>query len=57
MLEWEKIDNIDNDNPNRIVDVVSIDGRVIKKNVKASDASQGLAPGIYFIGNKKVFIK
>lgn len=51
------IDNVDIDNPNRIVDVVSIDGRVIKKNVKASDASQGLAPGIYFIGNKKVFIK
>ena len=51
------IGDIDVDDSNRIVNVVSVDGRIIKQNVNASDAHQGLAPGIYFIGNKKVFIK
>ena len=51
------IGDINVDDSNRIVNVVSVDGRIIKQNVNASDAHQGLAPGIYFIGNKKVFIK
>ena len=51
------INKVELDNSNRIVNVVAIDGRIIKQNVKASEASQDLAPGVYFIGNKKVFIK
>lgn len=51
------IGDIDVDASNRIVNVVSVDGRIIKQNVSASEAHQGLAPGIYFIGNKKVYIK
>lgn len=51
------IEEVEINNSNKLVNVVAVDGRVIKQNVKASEASQGLAPGIYFIGNKKVFIK
>ena len=62
-LHFEIIDNpasigdINVDDSNCIVNVVSVDGRIVKQNVNASDAHIGLAPGIYFIGNKKVFIK
>lgn len=45
------------DDSNNIVNVVSIDGRIIKKNVKVSEATNGLAPGFYLIGNKKVIVK
>jgi hypothetical protein len=39
------------------VNVYSIDGILIKKNVKASEAVKGLAKGIYIIGNKKVAVQ
>lgn len=39
------------------VNVYSIDGILIKKNVKASEATKGLAKGIYIVGNKKVAIQ
>ena len=41
----------------KMVTVVSIDGRIVKQNVKASEAIEGLAPGIYLVGNKKVIVK
>lgn len=39
------------------VNVYSIDGVLIKKNVKVSEATKGLAKGIYIVGNKKVAVK
>lgn len=39
------------------VNVYSIDGVLIKKNVKASEATNGLAKGLYIIGNTKVVVK
>ena len=39
------------------VNVYSIDGVLIKKNVKVSNATKGLAKGIYIVGNKKVAVK
>ena len=39
------------------VNVYSIDGVLIKKNVKASEATKGLAKGIYIVGNKKVAVQ
>lgn len=39
------------------VNVYSIDGKLLKKNVKATDARKNLKKGIYIIGKKKVAIK
>lgn len=39
------------------VNVYTIDGVLVKKNVKATTAVQGLQKGIYIIGNKKVAVK
>ena len=51
------IDGIILDNENKFVNVINIDGRIIKHNVAIEEATQGLEPGIYFIGNKKVFVR
>lgn len=51
------VDGINADDPDKMVNVVSIDGRIVKQNVKASEATEGLAPGIYLVGNKKVIVK
>ena len=40
-----------------LVDVYTIDGKLIKKNVKATEAQKGLAKGIYVIGKDKVAVK
>ncbi|MBR6489477.1 MAG: CotH kinase family protein, partial [Muribaculaceae bacterium] len=42
---------------NTIINVVNMQGQVIKQGVKRSEATQGLPPGIYLIGNKKVVIR
>ena len=39
------------------VNVYSIDGKLLKRNVKATDAQKGLKKGIYIIGKKKVSVK
>lgn len=39
------------------VNVYSIDGVLVKKNVKVSEAVKGLSKGIYIIGNQKVAVK
>ncbi len=39
------------------VNVYSIDGKLLKRNVKATDAQKGLKKGIYIIGKKKISIK
>lgn len=39
------------------VNVYSIDGILIKKNVKVSEATKGLAKGIYIVGKQKVAVK
>lgn len=39
------------------VNVYSIDGILIKKNVKVSEATKGLAKGIYIIGKQKIAVK
>lgn len=42
---------------NETVDVYTIDGVLVKKNVKAASAAQGLQKGVYIIGNKKAIVK
>lgn len=39
------------------VNVYTIDGVVVKKNVKASEAKSGLKKGVYIIGNEKTLVK
>ncbi len=58
MIEQNIPDNITDaaaDNNER-VDVYTIEGYCIKKNVKASDATKNLRKGIYIIGEKKVVV-
>ena len=45
------------DNENEIVDVYTIDGVLVKRNVKAAEATRNLAKGIYIVGKKKVLVK
>ena len=42
---------------NEIVDVYTIDGVLLKRNVKASEATKNLSKGIYIVGKKKVLVK
>jgi hypothetical protein len=51
------VDGINAEDLDKMVTVVSIDGRIVKQNVKASEAIEGLTPGIYLVGNKKVIVK
>ena len=51
------VEGIDAEDLDKMVNVVSIDGRIVKQNVKASEAIEGLTPGIYLVGNKKVIVK
>lgn len=39
------------------VDVYTLDGVLLRKGVKASDATNGLKKGVYIIGKKKVLVK
>ena len=42
---------------NEIVDVYTIDGVLVKRNVKAAEATRNLAKGSYIVGKKKVLVK
>ena len=42
---------------NEIVDVYTIDGVLIKRNIKAAEATRNLTKGIYIVGKKKVLVK
>lgn len=39
------------------VNVYSLNGTLLRKNVKATNATQGLPAGIYVVGNQKVLVK
>ncbi len=49
--------DIISENPDAIVNVYSIDGSIVKTNVKASKATKELEKGIYLIGDKRVIVK
>lgn len=45
------------DGVNRIVNVTSIDGKCIRTGVSESKAAEGLPPGIYIAGGKKIIVR
>ena len=42
---------------NTIVNVYTIDGKLVKRNVKTSEATKGLKKGLYIVGKKKIAVK
>ena len=40
-----------------IVNVYTTDGVLVKKNVKAVEATKGLKKGVYVVGKNKVLVK
>ena len=52
-----KIKALVSDKLGKKVDVYSVDGKLLKRGVKASQATQGLGKGIYIIGKDKVSVK
>lgn len=43
--------------PATTVDVYTIEGKLLKRNVSASESLKGLKPGVYVVGKKKVMVK
>ena len=48
------IESVETLDPERNVDVFSVNGALVKKNVKAADALQSLPKGVYVVGGKKI---
>ena len=51
------IDDIYSNAEQAPVNVYSVNGQLLKENINAANATQGLPQGIYIIGNKKVVVK
>ena len=51
------ISKIAADSKNGKVNVYTVDGSLVKKNVSAADAVKGLKKGLYIIGKQKVLVK
>ena len=45
------------EDPKELVDVYSIDGVLLRRNVARGNATSGLAKGIYIVGKQKVLVK
>lgn len=39
------------------LDVYSVSGQLVRRGVKASEATEGLAPGFYIVGGKKCYVR
>lgn len=48
--------NTPDDDENRLVNVYSLSGVLVRKSVKANEATIGLEKGFYIVGNKKVLV-
>lgn len=51
-----EVDEVKND-PEAPVDVYNTRGQLLKKQVKQEQATQGLEPGIYIVGHKKMVVR
>lgn len=52
-----KIETVVASDPDEKVDVYTIDGVLVKRNVLRSAATEGLTKGIYIVGKDKVLVK
>ncbi len=50
------INDIKMNDPNKFVNVYSISGNLIRKNVRYSEATTGLRKGLYIVGNEKIYV-
>ncbi len=50
------LNDVKADNPDALVNVYTMTGNLIRKNVKSSEVVKELKDGLYMIGNKKVFV-
>ena len=51
------VDNITADDSDKPVNVYNTQGQLLRQNVAPSQATNGLPPGIYIVGGKKIVIK
>lgn len=51
------IDEITAENPDAIVNVYNFSGVIVRKGVRAAEATDGLPAGLYIVGSKKVAVK
>lgn len=57
LMEGIKDLSVDSVDEQVLVNVYTINGLLVKKNVKAAEASKGLQKGLYIIGKKKVAVR
>ena len=56
--DFDAIDHITVDPlDDSVVDVYTLQGQLLMQRVPREAATQGLAPGIYIVGNKKVVVR
>lgn len=55
--EGTSVKNVIADDADALVDVYSLTGVAVRKNVKKAEATQGLTPGIYVVDGKKVVVR
>ena len=55
--EGAGVNDILSDNQASVVDVYTLQGICIRKNVSPQDATVGLPAGVYVVGNRKVNVK
>ena len=51
------IHDVDNDDTSEFVNVYSLSGQKLKSNITINEATNGLARGIYIVGNKKISVR
>ena len=40
-----------------LTNVYTLDGRLLRRQVKSTNATEGLPKGVYIVGNKKIVVK
>ncbi len=57
LLGISAVDNITVDESDRLINVYNTQGQLLRQGVARDQATQGLTPGIYIVGNKKVIVR
>ena len=57
LSDLDAVQTVSNGPGNNMVNVIDINGTVLKRNVPVSEAYTGLQPGVYIIGDRKIMIR